>query len=266
MKHLFIGLSLFAVFSLFVGIGVAKADEAGWKLDWVENFDGNTLDTDVWGKCDRGQADWCNTMSPADSLYEVRDGMLILKGIVNPDTAADPSPYLTAGVWTKGKKSFAPGRFEIRARLHGAKGAWPAIWLLPFETEKYRWPEGGEIDIMERLNNNHIAYQTVHSHYTYNLGKDKSPVSSLTSPIDRDDFNVYGVDIYPDKIVFHINGETTHVYPKIESLQDQGQFPFYIPQYLLIDMQLGGKWVGEVDPADLPVQMEVDWVKYYTQE
>lgn len=29
-------------------------------------------------------------------------------------------------------------------------------------------------------------------------------------------------------------------------------------------MQLGGAWVGDVDLNDLPVEMEVDWVKYYT--
>ena len=39
--------------------------------------------------------------------------------------------------------------------------------------------------------------------------------------------------------------------------------PFDIPQYLLIDMQLGGTWVGPVDSTDLPVEMEVDWVRHY---
>ena len=78
-------------------------------------------------------------------------------------------------------------------------------------------------------------------------------------------WNVYGVDILPDSIVFHINGQPTLTYPKINGGAD-GQFPFYIPQYLLIDMQLGGQWVGEVDPADLPVEMEVDWVKYYKKK
>lgn len=124
--------------------------------------------------------------------------------------------------------------------------------------------DDGEIDILERLNNDSIAFQTVHSNYTYTLGRDKDPVSSLTSPINRDDFNVYGVDMYPDSIVFHINGERTHVYPRIAEYADSlGQFPFYRSQYMLIDMQLGGQWVGEVDPADLPVEMEIDWVKYY---
>ena len=31
-------------------------------------------------------------------------------------------------------------------------------------------------------------------------------------------------------------------------------------------MQLGGQWVGDVDPNDLPVEMEIDWVRYYVLE
>lgn len=36
--------------------------------------------------------------------------------------------------------------------------------------------------------------------------------------------------------------------------------------YLLLDMQLGGSWVGEVDPSDLPVEMEIDWVRFYQKK
>ncbi len=28
-------------------------------------------------------------------------------------------------------------------------------------------------------------------------------------------------------------------------------------------MQLDGPWAGAVDPAELPVEMEVDWVRFY---
>jgi hypothetical protein len=31
----------------------------------------------------------------------------------------------------------------------------------------------------------------------------------------------------------------------------------------MIDMQLGGSWVGDVDESTLPCKMYVDWVKYY---
>ena len=28
-------------------------------------------------------------------------------------------------------------------------------------------------------------------------------------------------------------------------------------------MQLGGSWVGPVHPEELPVEMEIDWVRFY---
>lgn len=47
---------------------------------------------------------------------------------------------------------------------------------------------------------------------------------------------------------------------------DELQFPFKKPYYLLIDMQLDGGWVGPVDTLDLPVEMVVDWVRYYKEK
>lgn len=233
-----------------------------WKLVWEENFDGTELDTTVWSKISRGKPDWQNTMSYDERCYELSNGTLILRGIVNDDLQKDPSPYLTGGVWSKGKKAFDGGRVEVKAKLKGAQGAWPAIWMLPFESEKYGWPKGGEIDIMERLNYDSIAYQTVHSYYTYTLGENKNPLNGATGSINPHDFNVYGVDFWPDSLVFHINGTKTFTYPRIET-DKEGQFPFNKLQYLLIDMQLGGAWVGEVDPTGLPSEMTVDWVRHY---
>mgnify|MGYP000225961866 CR=1 FL=1 len=80
--------------------------------------------------------------------------------------------------------------------------------------------------------------------------------------INPDEYNIYSVDIYPDSLVFAINHDYTFTYPRI-STDKEGQYPFYQPYYLLIDMQLGGSWVGGVDPKDLPVEMLVDWVRYY---
>ena len=83
----------------------------------------------------------------------MRKGKLVLRGIVNQTLPNDTAPYLTGGVYTKGKKAFSDGRIEICARLNAAKGAWPAIWMLP---ENAKWPSGGEIDVMERLNDDII--------------------------------------------------------------------------------------------------------------
>ncbi len=254
--YLFIGVCI-----ALIGLNVScqpKTDE--WKLVWMDDFDQTDgFDQTVWSKIPRGKSDWNNYMSDFDSLFALRDGNLVLRGIRNFSQPNDTAPYLTGGVYTKGKKAFHGGRLEIRARLEGAGGEWPAMWMLP---EEGQWPTGGEIDIMERLNSDTFAYQTIHSYYTLNLGLKDTPPHYGTNTILPDDYNIYSVDIYPDSLVFAINHHHTFTYPRIET-DKEGQFPFYQPYYLLIDMQLGGNWVGAVNPDDLPVEMWIDWVKYY---
>ena len=248
-----------AFIALFCLMSSCASQKSGWRLSWQEEFGqkGN-FDSRVWSKIPRGTADWNNYMSDLDTLYDVRKGNLILRGIQNQGQVNDTAAYLTGGLYTKGKQTFMDGRLEIRARLFGAKGAWPAFWLLP---EHGKWPKGGEIDIMERLNYDSIAYQTVHSHYTYTLGI-KNPPHSSTGRIDSDGYNVYAVELYADSLSFYINNQHTFTYPRITTTQE-GQFPYHQPFYLLLDMQLGGSWVGAVDPKQLPVEMHIDWVRFY---
>lgn len=229
-------------------------------LNWEENFDqAKAFDTPRWSKIPRGKADWQKYMSDFDSCYALRDGKMILRGIVNNSLHSDTARYLTGGIYSKDKVLFGFGRLEINAKLNGAKGAWPAFWLL---SQDMKWPDGGEIDIMERLNFDSIAYQTVHSHYTYDL-KIKEPKQGSTGPINPNDFNIYAVEMHPDSLVFFINNKRTFAYPRVQT-DKEGQYPFdKYKYYLLLDMQLGGSWVGSVDPGNLPVEMEIDWVRFY---
>lgn len=233
------------------------------KLIWEDNFEQEgVFNTDNWTKITRGTPDWKNTMSPADTLFENKDNKLILKGMENTIVPEDSVQFLTGGVYTKDKKSFGFGRWEIRAKLDAATGAWPAIWLMPQDPD-VGWPNAGEIDIMERLNHDDFVYQTVHSHYTVNL-ENNNPKPSTTTQINTKDYNTYAVEVHPDKIVFFVNDEKTLTYSDNGS---EGQFPFKNYEfYLLIDMQLGGDWVGEVEPNELPVEMKIDWVKFYSFE
>ena len=236
---------------------------SGWSLIWEENFNQKkSFDSQVWSKIPRGKSDWNNYMTDFDSCFDMRDGNMVLRGIINYSQPNDTAPYLTGGIYTKGKKAFSNGRLEIRAKLNGARGEWPAIWMLPIDAP---WPMGGEIDIMERLNHDTIAYQTIHTNYTHNLGIKDNPLSHSVGAINPDDYNVYSVEMYPDSIAFYINDTHTFTYPRIET-DKEGQFPFDQPFYLLIDMQLGGSWVGAVDPKELPVEMYVDWVRFYQKE
>lgn len=253
MKRILI-VSIIALLSLG-----ATAQKPKYKLVWKENFSGKELRSDRWSKIPRGTSDWNNYMTSDERCYDYSDGKMTLIGLVNDYLPQDTAPYLTGGIYTKGKFNITHGKIEVKARLQGAKGAWPAIWMLP---EYDPWPDGGEIDIMERLSHETKAYQTVHTHYTFRLNK-KEPKNSDTAPIKGDDkYNVYAVEILPDSLVFSVNGRHTFTYPRIETPL-KGQFPFGTPFFLLIDMQIEGRWVGKANPKELPAKMIVDWVKFY---
>lgn len=237
-------------------------EEKKWKLIWSDDFDGTTLDSSKWSRIPSGKSDWNRHMSIDDRCFELKDGVLKLLGINNPDTSEDKRPFITGGIWSKGKFAFQYGRIEIKARLESAQGAWPAMWMLA-ELDKYgKYPKNGEIDIMEHLNFDKIIYQTTHSYYTLDLGQKTNPPHYGTAPIDTGVYNVYGISWYPDKIVFQLNGKNTFTYPRIKEV-DASQWPYDQPFFILIDQQLGGNWVGEVNQSQLPVAMEIDWVKVY---
>jgi len=257
-----------------------------WTLVWQDEFNADELDTTIWTKIDRWtdtdfqmpKEEWLSNLekwkdvqnlncfsytTAHPDLYGFKDGMMILDGIVNKDTRSDPRPYLQGAVKSKRKFAFQYGRLEIRAKLEAAKGAWPAFWMLS-EKEIYEMlpHRNGEIDIMERLNHDDIVYQTIHSHWTIEMKQKQNPPYSQTAKFNPDDYNIFGLEWYPNKLVFTINGLITHEYLKLEGV-DAAQWPFDQPFYVMLDQQLGGGWVGEIDPDDLPAKVIIDWIRLY---
>ena len=234
-----------------------------WELKFTENFNGTSLNPKLWARIPGPEPgehcpDWRKNMSLRDDLAVVEDGQLHLYGVKNGDTAADPREFLCGGVTTRGLFNMKYGKVEIRAKLEANKGAWPAIWLMP-QSSSFPWPTCGEIDVIERLNHDPFVYQTVHSGWT--ASNKSNPPSGGKGKIKPDDWNVFALEWSPDRIVWRVNGALTHSYPKVSGEQDR--WPWTVPFYLMIDMQLGGSWVGPVEGSTLPVAMHVDWVKFY---
>ena len=233
---------------------------AGWKLVWNDEFDKSTrIDTKKWVPCERGTSDWNNYMTRDRRCYSVKDGVLHLIGIPNDGKDKGKVPYLTGGVTTQGKFDFKHGKIEISAKFKSAKGAWPALWLLG---AKGGWPGNGEMDLMEHLNFDTTVYQTVHSEYTVNIDKSNTPPRGGTAEVKMDDFNTYGAEWDTDKIVFFVNGKTSHTYPR-DPEKGPKQWPFDQPFYIIMSMQIEGGWVGKADPKDYPADLQVDWVRVY---
>lgn len=198
-----------------------------------------------------------------DQAY-VEDGKLILKA------EKIGNEYRAGGIESMGKVDFTFGRVEVRARIpNHPDGAFPAIWLMPQKSAPLysSWPNGGEIDIMEHIRQEDVIYQTVHTHYTYDLNI-KDPINSTSVTCNYEDWNIYAVEWTEDKITFFVNDQETFSYEnlKLANEEEMKQWPFTKDSsfYIILNMGLGGKadsWAGPIDDTNLPAIMEVDWVK-----
>ena len=241
----------------------AKKAHKGWKLVWSDEFSGTEIDTDSWSRCHRYGSPWNRHMSMLDSLCRVKDGVVELWGINKPEGYKDSLNFLTGGLNSHGKRSIRMGRIDVRARFDCAQGWWPAIWLMP--ESKLPWPEAGEVDIMEHLNFDSYIYQTVHSGHIEGLRKPKTQ-HDHKEPVDLTCYNTYSVEITDSQVIYYINGRKTFTYNRLDP-EPECQFPFDdYNYYMILSAQLGGHWIGPIEPSHLPVKMEVDYVRFYERK
>ncbi|UYQ95404.1 glycoside hydrolase family 16 protein [Chitinophaga horti] len=171
--------------------------------------------------------------------------------------------YTAASIITKGKADFKYGRVEVRAKLPGGRGSWPAIWMLGANHGPVRWPDCGEIDIMEFLGKDSgTVYGTMH--YKGDNGKHAQKGGSIKDVKPVEDYHIYAIEwneqqidvFYDDKVYFTFN---------ISAESSAVQEIFHKRFYLLINLALGreGGWPGPVTDADLPFIYDIDYVRIY---
>ena len=119
------------------------AQQPRYELIWQEDFNGSTFDEKYWTKIPRGNADWCRHMSDEPSLYEVKDGNLILRGKVNDGivphvtSPADFTPKTKRPLLTEKLKS--KPNFRL-LREHGRlSGCFPTPEHGPTEEKLISW-------------------------------------------------------------------------------------------------------------------------------
>lgn len=229
--------------------------------------DFNSLDTIPdpmkWELCERMTSDWNEEMSESYAQAYVKYGNLVLLA----DKEGDE--YVAGGI--QSRFSFTFGRVEVRAALTRLpNGAFPAIWMMPSRYIYPSWPNCGEIDIMEHVKQEAVIYQTVHTHYTYDLNI-KNPSNGTTYMCSFGGFCVYAMEWTPDEITFFVDGVKTFSYPNLHlsGEADMKQWPFTKDAafYVILNMGLGrnngSSWAGPISDASLPATMLVDWVRIY---
>ncbi len=236
-------------------------DSTSFTLIWSDEFNADgRFDTTKWNYANRGRVAW-NKFITADASYaHQKNGNLVLR-MDDKHISGDTMLYHSGGVQTSTKFNLKYGKVEVKAKFTQGKGSWPAIWMMP-EPQYARdiWPECGEIDIMEHVNNEGVVHQTLHN----SAHTAKSGVSTATksSNYKVDEFNIYGMVWTPSAIKFYINNELTYTYSKQEEWGNK-EWPYDVPFYIILNQAGGAGWPGKLHASDLPFQMEVDYVRVY---
>lgn len=252
-------------------IAAEKVEKDDWKLVWKDEFSDRKLAPEKWNVLLREQSKHNEVQYYVpDEAYIDNDCLRLRSRKRDYGT----QHYTSGRVDTSHK--FAPvyGRFEIRAKLPGGKGMWPAHWLYPQNRD---WPmeqlmartveEGrerqipeerpwySEIDIMEFLGHEtNIIYGTLHYH-SFD-GKKKSSSGTLNGTVDvTKDFHTYELEWDPDEIRWFVDGKQIHA--------TKEGIP-HTPHYLILNTAVGGQWPGNPDDTTaFPQYHDIDYVRVY---
>ncbi len=250
--------------------GTDKLSKKGYTLKWQDNFDGDELNRDDWN-VELHEAGWVNSEQQAyvDSPenIEVKDGKLIIKPVDKGD-----GKFTSGRVNTQGKHDFKYGLFEAKVKVPKGQGYLPAFWMMPTDENLYgQWPRCGEIDIMEVMGQDTSkAYGTIHYG---NPHKEDQNTKVITKGKDYSDgYHKFAVEWVPGRITWYIDGVKFHEtrdWYTANTGDDAKTFPapFDQPFYMILNLAVGGSWVGNVDDATVAdmanQQFVIDYVKAY---
>ncbi len=307
-KH-FLLLTTVASLSLVIFQNKTNADPptAGkWSAEptFFDDFNGTSLDTTKWSTGYRW-ADVINNemqgMVPEN--VSVADGVCNIKVEKRPVQNTDwvgykvgNLEYASGAIQTYNKFAQAYGYFEVKAKMPGGKGTWPAFWLLPDRGAEYKnldertsvggavkgvpVPRGVEIDIFEIMGSwvdpktgagkSHSGYFWGYDGKSawgdYAKTKDGVGPEHFSVANQNTEFHTYGLAWGPGKLDYYIDGIKVLSREEPPTMTKVGS----AAHYMILNVSLKtDDWtpkkipVAEID-ADLPRMMVIDYVKVWS--
>ena len=194
------------------------------------------------------------------------EGDLVITARAEKYTGSDgvTRNYTSARLQTLHKFEFKYGLLEARIKVPSGQGLWPAFWTLGNEAyeNEANYPGCGEIDVMEMIGSEpNILDGTLHGPWPWapnGIGAELESAAPLSA-----EFHTYGVRWEPEQISFLLDGSVYKTIKRSE-LPAGAAWPFQHPNFLLLNLAVGGNWPGPPNAStQFPARMEVDWVRLW---
>jgi len=245
--------------------GPVVGDESG--LDWADEFDDGLA---AW-RHSTGAGDWgvgsIVFYTDRDTNAFVQDGVLsiVARAEQGTDDQGRSADYTSARLVSR--DAFLYGRFEARIKAPSGGGLWSAFWLLGVYDDQTRWPDVGEIDIVELVREGDTAHSTVWGNWA---GHDEAWSLKIETPADdgswADDWHVFAAEWDPDGVTFFIDDQETGRVTRAD-MEDGWEWAVTRPVNIVLNLAVGGDWPGEPNvDTPFPAALQVDWVRVYDTE
>ena len=203
-----------------------------------------------------------------------QNGALIIRARRRPGTKTPEGrafDFISGRLESRSKFEFTYGTAAARIKLTAGAGLWPAFWALGTG----RWPDTGEMDIMENVGD--PAWTNVALHGPGYSGK--TPFVSrqhFTRAGDITGWHVYSMDWTTDALVFKVDGAEEYRVMRA-MIEQHGRWAYDNPKFLIVNLALGGQYPQSVNKVTEPyvglpastvdliaadkAVMVVDWVR-----
>ncbi|HTE23910.1 glycoside hydrolase family 16 protein [Flavitalea sp.] len=271
------GLLLFCILSFSCASSVKTSSlQQGQEVVFFDDFSGPLLDTTKWNVRVTGGTVNNEQQAYVDSSNTVfiENGALVLHPRYSPGFITKQGKkfdFISGRIDSRGKMEFNYGTAEARIRLTEGAGLWPAWWALGAG----RWPETGEIDIMEYVGEKDWASAAVHGP---GYSGETPFVDRFYFPEKADvtNWHTYAVDWTPDSLVFKYDGKPMFRVTK-PMVEHYGKWAFDNSKFVILNFALGGAFPAKVNGVKQPYyglpastvdliknnnsKMIVDWVR-----
>ncbi len=239
---------------------------------FFDDFNHKALNRDKWnveitGRTvnDEQQAyvDSTGTIYMVDGKAEgAANGALVLQAVYKPGhTSKEQKKYdfVSGRINTRDKMMFTYGTFSARMKIPAGAGLWPAFWLLG----KGKWPDCGEIDIMETVGDSSWTSNALHGPNYFG----NTPLAYrafFPKGMDVTQWHVYSVDWTAASIIFKVDDVVTYTVTKA-MVEKYGRWAFDNPKFIILNFALGGGYPNGVNKVKQPYfglpQSSVDKIK-----